>query len=126
MIERYIVSELGTISELRGQAYPVAAPIGDIDCAFCIYTRVSGDVERDLLGNLVFYRDVYRLDLFCEDADLLFELSQSVIGQLTKNNVEFDDLYIFSATAAPGGADGFDLTIETHQRSISYILTYWR
>lgn len=126
MIEKFLVSELGTIDTLNGQAYPVAAPIGDTEDAFCIYTRVSGDIQRDLSGDPVLYRDVYRLDLYDDDTDLLFALEQTVIDRLTKNNVEFDDIYIFSAEAAPGAPDGFDLTIETHQRSISYTVTYWR
>lgn len=126
MIEKFLVSELGTIDTLNGQAYPVAAPIGDTEGAFCIYTRVSGDIQRDLSGDPVFYRDGYRLDLYDDDTDLLFALEQTVIDRLTKNNVEFDDIYIFSAEAAPGAPDGFDLTIETHQRSISYTVTYWR
>lgn len=126
MIEKFLVSELGTIGELSGQCYPVAAPIGDTEGAFCIYTRTSGEIERDLSGNPVLYRDAYRLDLYDDDTDLLFVLEQTVIDRLTKNNVEFDDIYIFSAEAAPGAPDGFDLTIETHQRSISYTVTYWR
>lgn len=126
MIEKFLVSELGTIGELRGQIYPVAAPIGDTEGAFCIYTRVSGDIQRDLSGDPVLYRDVYRLDLYDDDTDLLFALEQTVIDRLTKTNVEFDAMYIFSAEAAPGAPDGFDLTIETHQRSISYTVTYWR
>ena len=126
MIEKFLVSELGTIDELNGQIYPVAAPIGDTEGAFCIYTRVSGDIQRDLSGDPVFYRDVYRLDLYDDDTDLLFALEQTVVDRLTKNNVEFDGIYIFSAEAAPGAPDGFDLTIETHQRSISYTVTYWR
>lgn len=126
MIEKFLVSELGTIDELNGQIYPVAAPIGDTEGAFCIYTRASGDIQRDLSGDPVFYRDVYRLDLYDDDTDLLFALEQTVVNRLTKNNVEFDGIYIFSAEAAPGAPDGFDLTIETHQRSISYTVTYWR
>lgn len=126
MIEKFLVSELGTIDELNGQIYPVAAPIGDTEGAFCIYTRVSGDIQRDLSGDPVLYRDVYRLDLYDDDTDLLFALEQTVIDRLTKTNVEFDAMYIFSAEAAPGAPDGFDLTIETHQRSISYTVTYWR
>lgn len=126
MIEKFLVSELGTIGELSGQIYPVATPVGDTEGAFCIYTRVSGDIQRDLSGDPVLYRDVYRLDLYDDDTDLLFALEQTVIDRLTKNNVEFDDIYIFSAEAAPGAPDGFDLTIETHQRSISYTVTYWR
>lgn len=126
MIEKFLVSELGTIGELSGQCYPVAAPIGDTEGAFCIYTRTSGEIERDLSGNPVLYRDAYRLDLYDDDTDRLFALAQTVVDRLTKNNVEFDDLYIFSAEAAPGAPDGFDLTIETHQRSISYTVTYWR
>lgn len=126
MIEKFLVSELGTIDELNGQIYPVAAPIGDTEGAFCIYTRVSGDIQRDLSGDPVFYRDVYRLDLYDDDTDLLFALEQTAIDRLAKNNVEFDGIYIYSAEAAPGAPDGFDLTIETHQRSISYTVTYWR
>lgn len=126
MIEKYIVSELGTIEALSGQFYPVAAPVGDTEGAFCIYTRVSGEIERDLGGNPVLYRDVYRLDLYDEDTDALFTLAQVVTDRLTKHNAEFEDIYIFSAEAAPGTPDGFDLTIETHQRSLSYTVTYWR
>ena len=126
MIEKILVSELGTIDALGGQFYPVAAPIGDTEGAFCIYTRTSGEIERDLSGAPVLYRDVFRLDLYAEDTDLLFELEQTVIDRLTKTNVEFGNLYVFSAEAAPGAPDGFDLTIETHQRSISYTVTYWR
>lgn len=126
MIEKFLVSELGTIDALGGQFYPVAAPVGDTEGAFCIYTRVSGEIQRDLDGNPVFFRDVYRIDLYDEDTDLLFELEQTVIDRLTKTNVEFGTIYIFSAQAAPGAPDGFDLTIETNQRSISYTVTYWR
>ena len=126
MIEKFIVSNLGTIDALSGQIYPVAAPVGDTEGAFCIYTRVSGGVERDLSGNPVFYRDVYRLDLYDEDTDLLFDLETNVIDRLTKYNAEFAGMYIYSAEAVPGAPDGFDLTIENNQRSISYTITYWR
>lgn len=126
MIEKYLVSELGTIDALGGQFYPVAAPVGDTEGAFCIYTRISGTVERDLGGDPVLYRDVYRIDLCDEDTDLLFELEQAAIALLSKTNVEFDDLYIFSAEAAPGAPDGYDITIEAFHRSITYTVTYWR
>lgn len=126
MIEKFLVSELGTITELNGQFYPVAAPVGELDGSFCIYTRISGEIQRDLTGEPVLYRDVYRLDLCEEDTDLLFKLEQKVMDALTKTNVEFGEIYIFSATAAPGAPDGFDLTIETTLRSISYTVTYWR
>lgn len=126
MIEAFLVSELDTVAELNGQFYPVAAPVGDLDPPFCIYTRVSGEIERDLSGDPVFYRDVYRLDLCGEDTDALFALEQRVISSLSKTNVAFEELYIFSADAAPGAPDGFDLTIETTLRSITYTVTYWR
>lgn len=126
MIERFLVSELGTIEELNHQLYPVAAPVGELEGSFCIYTRVSGEIQRDLMGEPVYFRDVYRLDLYNEDTDALFILEQTVIDQLTKTNVEFDELYIFSAVAAPGAPDGFDLTMEINQRSIAYTITYWR
>ena len=48
MIEKFIVSELGTLEELNSQLYPVAAPVGELEGSFCIYTRVSGDIQRDL------------------------------------------------------------------------------
>lgn len=126
MIETFLVSELGTISALNNQFYPVAAPVGDAEGNFCIYTRVSGDVVRDLTGEPVFYRDVYRLDLFGDDMDVLCALEQVVIDQLTKINVAFGDLYIFSAMAAPGAPDGFDLATKAFQRGIAYTVTYWR
>ena len=126
MIEKFLVSELGTIHALNDQFYPVAAPVGELEGNFCIYTRVSGDVQRDLSAEPVYYRDVYRLDLYGEDTDVLFALEQTVIDCLTKTSVEFADLYIFSAEAAPGAPDGFDLTMEINQRSITYTVTYWR
>lgn len=126
MIEKFIVSELGTIEGLNGQLYPIAAPVGELKGSFCIYTRVSGDVQRDLQGEPVFYRDVYRLDLFDEDTDILFGLEQEVIDGLSKNNLQFENIYIFSAVAAPGAPDGFDLTLETNSRSVAYTVTYWR
>lgn len=126
MIETFLVSELDTIKELNHQLYPIAAPVGELEDSFCIYTRVSGEVQRDLNEEPVFYRDVFRLDLCNEDTDTLFALEQAVIDQLTKTNVEFDALYIFSAVAVPGSPDGFDLTMEINCRSIAYTVTYWR
>ena len=126
MIKTFLVSELSTIDALGGQFYPVAAPVGDIEPPFCIYTRVSGDIQRDLTGEPVFYRDVYRLDLCGEDTDALFALEQAVIDGLTRINVDFGAVYIFSAEAVPGAPDGFDLTMEINQRSVTYTVTYWR
>lgn len=126
MIDTYLVSKLGTIEALQGQVYPTAAPVGDLMPPFCIYTRVSGDVERDLSGNPVFYRDVFRLDLCGEDNDALVDLETVVVDILTETGVETYELYIFSATAAPGAPDGFDLTMEAHRRSVAYSVTYWR
>lgn len=126
MIEKFLVSELGTIDALNGQFYPVAAPVGDVEENFCIYTRVSGEVQRDLMNEPVYYRDVYRLDICGDDTDVLFDLECAVIKALTKKNVELGELYIFSAVAAPGAPDGFDLNLEAVSRSVSYTVTYWR
>ena len=60
MIEKFLVSELGSIAALDGQFWPVAAPVGDAEPPFCLYTRISGTIQRDLTGEPVFYRDVYR------------------------------------------------------------------
>ena len=126
MIEQYLVSKLGTIEQLQGQIYPTAAPIGDIDPPFCIYSRVSGSVERDLSGAPLFYTDVYRLDFSGDDNDALCELAQTATDTLQETNKDAGDFYIFSAFAAPGAGDGFDLTIEAHRRSLAYTVTYWR
>lgn len=126
MIEKYLVSKLGTIGQLQGQVYPTAAPVGDIEPPFCIYSRVSGSVERDLSGEPLFYTDVYRLDLSGDDNDLLCDLDKVVTDELSETNVDAGDFYIFSASVAPGAPDGFDLTIETHRRSLAYTVTYWR
>lgn len=126
MIEPYLVSKLDTISSLGGQCYPVAAPVGDVNPPFCLYTRVSGDILRDLSEDPVYYQDVFRLDLYGDDVDALFALEQAVIDSLTQNNVEVGDMYIFSAEAAPGSQDGFDLSMEMHRRSVFYTVTYWR
>jgi hypothetical protein len=126
MIEKFLVSELGTIDALNGQFYPVAAPVGDVEGNFCIYTRVSGEIQRDLTGEPVFYQDVYRLDLYGEDTDSLFALETEMISALSKINVDFGELFIFSAEPAPGAPDGFDLTMEINQRSMAYTVMYWR
>ena len=125
-IERFLVSELDTIDQLRGKCYPVAAPVGDEENIFCIYTRISGDVQSDLSGEPVFYNSVYRLDLVGEDTDELFSVEQVVLDILRKNNVAFEDMHIFSASAVPGAPDGFDLSIASIQRSLTYSVTYWR
>lgn len=126
IIEKFIVSELGTIEPLTGRCYPIAAPIGDEEGIFCIYTRISGDVQRDLRGEPVFYRDVYRLDLVGDDTDALFALERTIADALTKNNVVFEGIYIFSTEATPGAPDGFDFSLSVIQRSLSYSVTYWR
>lgn len=127
MIEYYLVSELDTIPAIKGQCYPAAAPVGDLEPPFCIYTRVTGEIQRDLSGEPVYCRDVFRLDLAGDDNDALCLLEQEVIRTLTKQCVEVnDDLYIFSVTAAPGAPDGFDLVLENHQRSVACTITYWR
>lgn len=126
MIEEFLVSELGTIPGLNGQFYPAAAPVGDVEPPFCLYSRISGSITRDLNGDPVFYRDVYRLDLIGDDNDDLCLLETEMIAQLSKTNIEFENLYIFSAEASPGNPDGFDLSLEAHRKSLSYAVTYWR
>lgn len=126
MIEQYLVSKLGTIEHLQEQVYPTAAPIGDIEPPFCIYTRVSGNITRDLSGNPIFYTDVFRLDLTGEDNDTLCALAQLAVDILNETNTDAGDAYIFSASAEPGAPDGFDMTIEAHRRSITYTVSYWR
>ena len=125
MIEAFLVSELNTIPELNGQYYPVAAPVGELNPPFCIYTRTGGNTLRDLSGQPVYSEAEYRLDLFGEDTDALFALERKMIHALSKISVPFGDLYIYSAEATPGEPDGFDLSIETTMRSISYKVTYW-
>lgn len=126
MIERYLVFELDTFPELTGKNYPVAAPVGETEPPFCLYTRVSSEIQRDFYGEPVFCRDVFRLDLFSDDMDSLCQLERDVIRGLTKECVDAGDgLYIFSVTAAPG-ADGFDMNMEIYRRSVTCTITYWR
>lgn len=126
MIEEFLVSELGTISGLNGQSYPAAAPVGDVEPPFCLYTRISGTIQRDLAGDPVFYRDVFRLDLIGDDNDALCQLATAMTAQLSKTNIDSGDVYIFSAEVSPGNPDGFDLSLEAHRKSLSYAVTYWR
>lgn len=126
MIDGFLVSELGTITALNGQCYPAAAPIGDVELPFCLYSRTSGTIQRDLTGEPVFYRDVFRLDLVGDDNDELCHLETEMIAQLSKINIEFADIFIFSAEVSPGNPDGFDLSLEAHRKSLSYAVTYWR
>lgn len=49
-----------------------------------------------------------------------------MIAQLSKTNIDFENLYIFAAEVSPGNPDGFDLTMEAHRKSLSYAVTYWK
>ena len=126
MIEAFLVSELGTIPALRGQIYPIAAPVGDLEPPFCIYTRTSGQVVRDLSGEPAFYTDTFRLDLHSPDTDELAALAQAASDSLAKVNEDCGDLYVFSAYADPGIMDGYDASWEMYIRSLNYTVTYWR
>ncbi len=126
MIEEFLVSELDTIPGLNGQFYPAAAPVGDVEPPFCLYSRISGSIQRDLNGDPVFYRDMYRLDLIGDDNDALCQLATAMTAQLSKTNIDSGDVYIFSAEVSPGNPDGFDLSLEAHRKSLSYAVTYWR
>lgn len=126
MIEEFLVSELGTIPGLNGQSYPAAAPVGDVEPPFCLYTRISGTIQRDLAGDPVFCRDVFLLDLIGDDNDALCQLATAMTAQLSKTNIDSGDVYIFSAEVSPGKPDGFDLSLKAHRKSLSYAVTYGR
>lgn len=126
MIEQYIVSRLDTIGNLNSKSYPVAAPVGDEALPICLYRRTSGDILRDLSGEPLLYKDVFRMDLLGDDMDVLCTLEHAVINTLSEQNVDAGDVYIYSGVAAPGTEDGFDLPTDTLWRSVTYTVTYWR
>lgn len=126
MIEQWIVPKLGTLQDLAGKIYPVAAPVGDTVPPFALYTLQEETAQRDLDGDLLCYTAKIRLDLFCDDNDALCALAAQAEAALCCQNEEWGELYIFSADACRGEPAGFDLRLEVHVQTLIVTVTYWR
>lgn len=126
MVEDYIVSKLNAVCDLSGQIYPTAAPVGDCNSPFVIYTVMSSVPTRDLSGDIVSILDTIRVDLYSDDYDALCSLAQTVEDALTSECEEYEDLYIFYSHVSRGEADGFDMNMELHRKTISVTVRYWR
>lgn len=126
MIEQYLLAQLDSIETLTGKCYPVAAPVGDEKLPICLYSRVSGEIVRDLSGTVAFYRDTIYLHLLGDDMDELCSLETEVIDVLNRQNVDAGDAYVYSSIAAPGIEDDYDIRTDTFRRSLTCTITYWR
>lgn len=126
MVEDYIVSKLNTVCDLSEQIYPTAAPVGDCDPPFVIYTVMSSVPTHDLYGDIVSILDTIRVDLYSDDYDALCALAQTVEDALTSECVEYEDLYIFYSHVSRGEADGFDMNMALHRKTLSVAVRYWR
>lgn len=126
MCEDYIVSKLNAVCDLSGQIYPTAAPVGDCDPPFAIYTVMSSVPTRDLSGDTVSILDTIRVDLYGDDYDALCALALTVGDALTAKCEEYEDLYIFYSHVARGEPDGFDMNMELHRKTLTVAVRYWR
>lgn len=126
MVEDYILSKLNTICDLSRQIYPTAAPVGDCHPPFVIYTVMSSVPTWDLSGDIVSILDTIRVDLYSDDYDALCALAQTVEDALTSKCEEYEDLYIFYSHVSRGEADGFDMNMELHRKTLSVAVRYWR
>lgn len=125
-IESFIVFKLNTFEELAGQVYPTAAPVGDCDPPFVIYTVMSSVPTCDLSGDIVSILDTIRVDLYGDDYDALCALALTVEDALTAECEEYEDLYIFYSHVARGEPDGFDMNMELHRKTLTVAVRYWR
>lgn len=126
MVESYIVSKLETIAALAGQIYPTSAPVGDCVPPFAIYTHMGSSINRDLAGEVLFYLDTIRIDLYSDDYDALCVLAAEAEQALFAECEENEDLYVFSCSASGGDPDGFDMNMELHRKTLIAAVRYWR
>lgn len=125
-IESFIVFKLNTFEELAGQVYPTAAPVGDCDPPFAIYTVMSSVPTCDLSGDIVSILDTIRVDLYGDDYDALCALARTVEDALTAECEEYEDLYIFYCHVARGEPDGFDMNMALHRKTLTVAVRYGR
>lgn len=125
-IESFIVFKLNTVTELFGQIYPTAAPVGDCNPPFAIYTVMSSVPTCDLSGDIVSILDTIRVDLYGNDYDDLCSLARTVEDALTAECEECEELYIFYSHVARGEPDGFDMNMVLHRKTLSVAVRYWR
>lgn len=126
VVENYIVSKLDTITALSGQVYPTAAPVGDCAPPFAIYTLLQHVTTRDLYGELAYYTDTVRVDLYHNDNDTLCSIAAEAESCMAAQCEEFGDMYIYSCSASGGDPDGFDRNMELHRKTVDVNIQYWR
>lgn len=123
-IEKWLVSRLDTLEDLRGSCFPTAAPVGDTAPPFAIYTLVKEDVDRDMEDDDGIRRAKIRLDLFDEDNDHLWDLTRQVQEALLCRETEADDLYIYHAWGDLKDK-GFDLRTQVQVQTLDVAAVYW-
>ena len=126
MIEQWFVPKLGTVQDLAGKIYPVAAPVGDTVPPFALYTLQEETAQRDMEGDVVSYTAKIRLDLFCDDNDALCVLAAQAEAALRCQNEDWEEGYIFSSDACRGEPAGFDLRLEVHVQTLAVTIRFWR
>lgn len=125
MVETYIVSKLDTIAELHNQAYPSAAPVGDCDPPFSIYSVVDSVPTNDLSGEPAYYTDTIRVHFLGDDNDVLCSLIKAAEKVLSVRCEEWEEFYIFSSSVS-GEPDGFDMNMNMLRKTVLVTVRYWR
>lgn len=126
MVESWIVSKLDTVSELSRQVYPTAAPVGDCEPPFAIYTVLSSVPTADMSGDVAYYTDTVRVDIYGQDYDDLCRIVQKVDAAMAVQCENCGDIYVFSSRVTRGEEDGFDLTLSVHRKTRQVVISYWR
>ena len=125
MVESFIVSKLDTIPELRNQFYPSAAPVGECDPPFSVYSVVNSTPTYDLYGELTYYTDTIRVHFLGDDNDVLCSLVETAEKVLSVKCEEWEEFYIFSSSVR-GEPDGFDMNLSMFRKTVFVTVLYWR
>lgn len=123
-IEKWLVSRLDTVEAIKGCCYPAAAPVGDVEPPFAIYTLEKEEISRDMEDEDGIRRAKIRLDLFDGDNDHLWELTRQVQTALLCRDLEADDLYIYHAWGDLKDK-GFDLRTQVQVQTVEVVAVYW-
>lgn len=125
-IDEWLVSKLGTVPALRARAFPTAAPVGDLDGAFCIFRMSKLDINRDMDGTPGVRTAIFRVELFDDDNDALCALVSDCEKALrVAGGVDAGDLYIYSSAADRNDEDDLDMVLDKLVKTLTVTVRFW-
>ena len=126
MIHEFLVKRIQQVSALRGQVWPVGAPLDDATSPFCVYTLGVEQITRDLCGEPLLYTMEVRVDLLGDDYDQLQEITPEVEKALAVINEEHAEIYIYSSSVTRHGEDGWVEQLDMMAKTLYCTIVYWR